>query len=320
MAAAVCAILFSGVSARASEPVSGTFKAVRACDAFRSFKNGTNPGAVRLTAGESYDAVEINTPAWAWIRVEVPGVVDPLRWVPRDCGTADITTSGTPSTGGGGAACNLKDEYDSNVLALSWQPGFCEHDPGGPAKPECKAMASGDLVVNHLTLHGLWPNRKQCGTQYGACASTPLSLTDETTAMLTPWMPNFLYATSLGSHEWLKHGTCQSREDDEYFRVAVALVERVNHSAFAGLLTGNTGGQVSITDLLRAIEDEAGAGAGKRVTFVCASGKFLKEIRFSLPRAVDETTGLEALLTGPELPGKQGCSGDLLTIEGSGPG
>ena len=72
-----------------AESVSGTFKAVSACDAYKSFNKGTNPGLVHTVPGVEYQAVEVNNKEMFWVRIEVPNIKDPLRWVFGECGTKD---------------------------------------------------------------------------------------------------------------------------------------------------------------------------------------------------------------------------------------
>ncbi|MGB5684959.1 MAG: hypothetical protein WBM35_04045, partial [Candidatus Electrothrix sp.] len=43
----------------AAEDVSGTFEAVKECEAYNSFKKKTNPGQVTVKKGKSYKAVEV---------------------------------------------------------------------------------------------------------------------------------------------------------------------------------------------------------------------------------------------------------------------
>src|SRR5262245_55310978 len=53
------------------------------------------------------------------------------------------------------AACDETPSFSHYVLALSWQPAFCEtHDN----KPECRAMDGADFAAGNLALHGLWPS------------------------------------------------------------------------------------------------------------------------------------------------------------------
>jgi ribonuclease T2 len=47
------------------------------------------------------------------------------------------------------------------ILAVSWQPGFCETHPN---RKECAGQTSERYDATHFSLHGLWPMRKSyCG-------------------------------------------------------------------------------------------------------------------------------------------------------------
>ena len=144
----VAATVFCASAAAASEKVDGTFTAVRDCEAYQSFNKGTNPGVIKVKPGEQYDAEEINKAGdWNWIRVNINGATPNLRWVSRECGTTvlkdavvpgETGPTGTPPVvSGGGGKCSTPNQYDSYVMTMTWQPGFCEHPPHND-KPECK--------------------------------------------------------------------------------------------------------------------------------------------------------------------------------------
>lgn len=86
-----CSLL--GAPAGASEKISGVFSADRACDAYKSFAKGTNPGLIKTGPGEDYEAVEVDNKDMAWVRIKVPGISDPLRWVPAECGRIKLGTA-----------------------------------------------------------------------------------------------------------------------------------------------------------------------------------------------------------------------------------
>ena len=46
------------------------------------------------------------------------------------------------------------------ILAVSWQPAFCETATG---KPECRSQSRDRFDATHFTLHGLWPRDEYCG-------------------------------------------------------------------------------------------------------------------------------------------------------------
>jgi ribonuclease T2 len=324
--------------ALASETVSGSFTASKACDAFASFAKGTNPGAVQVKPGSTYEVREVNRPGnYERLRVEVPGASPPLRWVDRDCGTAALGANApapavpSPSAPGGqdgpqdspGGSkremCSTANQQDSYLLAMSWQPGFCEHTPRTSGKPECAAMDKGSLVVSNLTLHGLWPNKKACGTSYGNCDGKPFALKKETVALVAPWMPNFYYENSFGKYEWNKHGTCQSLDPDAYFTKAVAAVKLVNSSAIGEQILKNIGGSFNADKFFATLRSQYGEAAASRVMLVCAGQSYLQEIRVQLPLDFSVDKGLAGLVGATHGRGPQTSRcGSEIRVEASG--
>lgn len=196
-------------------------------------------------------------------------------------------------------SCQRADRYESYVLALSWQPGFCEHQPGNERKPECVALAEGKLAIEHFTLHGLWPNNRACGSDYGRCPGKPLQLQQETITFIQPWMPSWYFSDDFGAYEWQKHGTCQSKwEDDDYFRIAVTAVKTVNDSSAGAYLRANIGGAISRRVFLEKINQDAGSDkAADNVQLLCA-GDALFEVRLLLGPNFIAGQGMGALLAG----------------------
>lgn len=221
------------------------------------------------------------------------------------------------------ALCQQADRYDSYVLALSWQPGFCERLPGNERKPECAALAKGKLSIDHLTLHGLWPNNHACGSGYGRCPGKPLQLRQETITFIQPWMPNWYFGDDFGSYEWQKHGTCQSTwEDDDYFRTAVTALKTLNDSSAGAYLRANIGGAISRRVFLEKINQDAGSDqAADNVQLLCA-GEALYEIRVLLAPGFVAGKGMGELLAGSldERIGKdaKACRQDRIVIERGG--
>ena len=179
-------------------------------------------------------------------------------------------------------------------------------------------MNEGELSIGNLTLHGLWPNKASCGTRYGNCGGPSLDLSEDTVSHISPWMPNFYYEQSFGTHEWNKHGTCQALDDDAYFREAVAAVKLVNDSSLGQYVRENIGQEISISKLFSLLEAEAGQVAAKNMTVSC-KGKYLQEIWLSLPINYKLTDGMRAFAGGPPLQRVKGCSGNAAYVERSGP-
>lgn len=325
---AFISLLLAATQVHASEPVQGTFVASRACDAYLSFRKGTNPGAVRVSAGGEYELKETNDKDRAWFRVEIPGVADPLRWVAAECGVTKnlaLVGAGTGAAlaAAGAGECSIANRHDSYVLAVSWQPGFCEHVKYNGTKPECDHMASGQLVVSNLTLHGLWPNRQQCGTGYGNCSAAALQLSEETVSYISPWMPNFFYEQVFGNYQWKKHGSCSGMASDPYFRRAVDAVKTLNDSAAGRYITDNIGGKISKKEFQTRLRGETGKDPAPHAFTLLCTNKQLVEIRVRLPLTFKEGSSLNELL-GADLPpaasaDPKECKGDEILVEASGP-
>lgn len=157
--------------------VEGTFKATKSCPAYKSFKRGHNPGNIHSAPGRTYEVVEENKAEGPWALILIPEI-NSRRWVTKECGITTITSrsASTGGTSGSSPGCNIGNTYDSFVLALSWQAGFCEHYNYSGVKLECDNLNAGNISVTNLTIHGLWPNKNGCKKSYGDCTNDPLVL------------------------------------------------------------------------------------------------------------------------------------------------
>ena len=111
------------------------------------------------------------------------------------------------------------------VLALSWEPAFCE---AMRDKAECKAEMPTSFEASHFTLHGLWPQPRRnqfCGVDPKLSALDDQhqweklpepELTAETKAALDKAMPGT--QSVVERHEWIKHGTCYPTPNAEHRR------------------------------------------------------------------------------------------------------
>ncbi|WP_429923689.1 ribonuclease T2 family protein [Agrobacterium vitis] len=162
----------------------------------------------------------------------------------------------------------------TSILAVSWQPGFCETKPD---KPECKSQTADRYDASHFTLHGLWPMRQNyCGVAQADIDTDKKSrwtdlpevtLSAETRQALDRVMPGT--QSSLERHEWIKHGTCTGLNQQDYFAEAIALIETLNGSAVNGLFAANVGKAVTQEDVQTAFDASFGPGAGRRVKMSC---------------------------------------------------
>ncbi|MTV37056.1 ribonuclease T2 family protein [Duganella radicis] len=318
---AVALLAFTALECGASESASGSFTANKSCEAFSSFAKRANPGEVKITAGTAYTVREINKTDYDWLRVEVPGAQPSLRWVQRECGTPALEDkqAGRPPEGASGEVCSAPNQQDSYVLAITWQPGFCEHTRYNGKKPECDAMNSGALEAKTLSLHGLWPNKKECGTHYGSCQGKQFELSKDTIEKIAPWMPNFFYERTFGAYEWNKHGKCQSLPPDEYFIKAVSAVRVVNDSEVGKIVLGNTGKSFKVNDFFDRVKSRYGDKVANTITLVCVQRKYLQEIRVSLALDFSTERDLPALVANakPAGPRAVGCD-DEVYVEAAG--
>ncbi len=308
----------------AAEDVSGTFKTTKKCEAYNSFKKKTNPGQVTVKKGKTYKAVEVNKgKGWDWIRIAVGSAKNDLRWVSKECGKAKLHSDPDNEQGKKNVNnCTTANQYDSYVLAMTWQPGFCEHFAYQGTKPECDAMMKQNnekIVVSHLTLHGLWPNKSECGPKYGNCADTPLDLKKSTVEEIDDWMPNFFFSTAFGNYEWKKHGTCQERDDDTYFLLAKEILQRVDSSAIGSYLRDNIGETINADAYKKHIEKSLGKAVADRMQLVCSKKKYLQEIKLNLPKKIVVDNDIAKMVSGAKTFGNftSRCSKDIY-IERSG--
>lgn len=327
-----------------AEPISGSFLAVRGCGAFVSKNRLTNPDHSRIVAGRTYRVIERNRPDNpSHYRIVLDTANPKERWVDRDCGRFDprLPEEGEGGTNGGGqdeepgnhcpvppirtGSCNTCGEADSNVLALSWQPAFCESHRD---KQECKTRDPNAFQARNFTLHGLFPNRNNCGISFGFCGHVAgevkpftnlpaVPLDASTSRSLAVVMPSFAAGSGLERHEWHKHGTCSGFTPDEYFSVSASLAQQFNQSGMAAFVAAHIGREIRKRDFYDEIDRNLGPGARDRVELDCdnADRRVLEEITITLPAAIPLNADLPALLrqAQPRAPGNK-C-GDKLFID-----
>jgi len=229
-------------------------------------------------------------------------------------------------------ACEPAAEIDHYVLALSWQPAFCERNAD---KPECRELDGGDFAATHLVLHGLWPNAADgehpyyCGVSFSDrrtddagdwCALPQTGADQDTQFDLKRLMPGA--KSCLDRHEWIKHGTCSGLDGDAYFDASVRLVQEIQTTQLSELLRGNIGEQVFIRDLIQAFEQDFGADAAAALRITCRrgdGGTYLAEIRLALrpeaigkpSEAIDELLSRNALFLDGPVP-KGDCPAEII--------
>ena len=297
--------LFQGGYAWASVKASGTMTAEQPCAAYVSKNKRTNPGDIRIEPGKIYQVFEVNRKNQPdWYRIRLPGVSQAERWVAKQCGMVDVRIdNGGGGSGGGGKlpVCRSAGLEENYKLALSWQPAFCETHQD---KPECRIDDVAAYQARNFVLHGLWPNKKACGIDYGYCGeigSKPssfcqypeLDLAVAVREELAQVMPSVRAGSCLQRHEWYKHGTCQTKWSmDEYFDQSSDLTRQFNESGVGYFMSRHIGKTVNQENFLRKVDCALGEGASQRLQLKCKNGQ-LVDVYINLPADLgpDENLG-----------------------------
>jgi ribonuclease T2 len=298
--------------------LSGSFVADRACPATQSIKTAKNPGNVATEAGEAYDLLAGNKEMPTHYLIEVPGANPDRRWVKVGCGHlagGSATEAPAPAAPDKPAASAYgKPEF---VFALSWQPAFCETKPD---KSECKAQTASGFDATHFTLHGLWPQPNgnfYCGVEASDRANDkpghwdrlpPVELDAATREELDRVMPGT--RSDLERHEWIKHGTCSGKGQQDYFADAVRLLREVNASPVQALFAKSVGSELTSGRIRDAFDAAFGAGAGERVRVSCVSDhgrRLIGEITLGLTGPIEPGSSLSSLLLAASPTSNAGC-------------
>ncbi|OBZ93140.1 ribonuclease [Pararhizobium polonicum] len=199
------------------------------------------------------------------------------------------------------ASSNGKTAY---ILAVSWQPGFCEMRPD---RKECAGQTADRYDATHFSLHGLWPVKKSyCGVaadirardKTGDWLGLPqLALAEETAARLQVAMPGA--QSGLDRHQWLRSGTCHGGTAQDYFSLQLRLLDELNGSAVQALFAGRLGRDVTESEVKRAFDASFGAGAGNRVRMRCQTAgarSIVTGLTIGLSGDISEDAGLAPLI------------------------
>lgn len=208
-------------------------------------------------------------------------------------------------------------QVENFVLAISWQPAFCE---GRPNKPECRSQRKGRYDTQNFSLHGLWPQPRSniyCGLnsslvktdKSGRWNQLPkLDLNADTRSELSKYMPG--YRSNLHRHEWYKHGVCMGDDAtaEEYFEVSIAMLESINSSSLRNLFADNIGKEVTSQQIMQAIQKSFGRGAEAKITVSCKRDghrTLITELKLSVVLENNSFEGTQNntwILNAPKLP------------------
>ena len=213
-------------------------------------------------------------------------------------------------------------DFDYYVLALSWQPAFCETEPG---KEECVTQSASRYDAHNFALHGLWPNLADdpnhifgyCDVSTSVvrqdqasdwCTLPDLTLSEAVWSDLTVFMPGT--ASCLQNHEWYKHGTCAEMSAEAYFALSNHLTDLFSRTAFDDYVADHAGRVVGRNELLDVFADEFGAEARDYLSLRCDKVEgvsLLTEIQVALRADIPPDAGFGDLFPTEDIPPSGSC-------------
>lgn len=317
VAVVFCLTTWAG-SAGATVKLDGVLTAQQPCKALQSIRKGTNPGNITLIPEQTYPVIGKNRSEASHYLVRVAEASPPTRWVAVDCGEVTSISGDTiapaPGSRSKQAEANVEHSY---LLALSWEPSFCEYRP---EKLECLTQTEVRFDASHLVLHGLWPQPRSnvycdqpkeiitLDKQRRWSEMPDLDLSDETRAVLAIEMPGI--TSSLQKHEWYKHGTCYSETPEEYFQESLMLLDQINSSKIQALFAANIDQLLTANEIQDLFDEEFGEGSGARVKLRCNDDEdrtLIGEVWINLQGEIDLKTQIADLLREAPL-ASAGCS------------
>jgi ribonuclease T2 len=326
-------LVFVGISSwlvvsHAEIKLDGYFIAQDDCPAYQSKNKQTNPGNIHLIPNMAYGVLAKNKAEATHYRLMIPEASPPQRWVSIACGKLLIdcrehvgkapqpssppapVPQPTPQPGPVSPPQVRGPEY---LLALSWQPAFCQTHQ---TKTECETQTAQRYDAQNLALHGLWPqpksniycnvsnNQKRLDQRRMWDRLPALGLVDETYGDLIETMPGV--ASYLQRHEWIKHGTCYSPTPEEYFRESISLTDQINSSGVGALFAQSVGQRLTSSQIKERFDESFGDGAGDKVQVKCDDGMIV-ELWINLSGSIDSDTKISGLLQNAK-PAAASCS------------
>jgi ribonuclease T2 len=353
--ALACTYALGAPAALAQPAMDGFFVARTACPATPAIRQSGNPGDVRLDVGHAYRLYAQNKVPGTHYWIGVEGATPERRWVKVECGTRvvavdDVPVVGDTEAGSGTEATTAPKASEApaardatavteapaaqpaatgalstrNLLAISWQPAFCE---GQSRKAECRSQTADRFDAKNFALHGLWPQprgKEYCGVSAADKATDEESdwaelpapdITPATRAGLEKVMPGT--QSMLHRHEWIRHGTCYGAAED-YFAHSVRLVEAIAASPVSTLFAGRIGQSVSLAEVRAAFDEGFGEGAGQRIRIACprdGSRRLIGEITIGLVGKIGPDADIGDLIRAAS-PTDGGCTDGIVDAVG----
>lgn len=302
-------------AAQAQVQLSGYFVADKACPAYQSIRKQSNPGNISLTTGKSYEVIAKNADKATHYLIKMEAQPN-QRWVAIECG--QLSTAGE--------AADKKAAQAHYVLAVSWQPAFCELRS---KTKECKSQTENRFDASHFTLHGLWPQPRSnayCNVdaklkgldkdkQWHKLPA--LKLNTETRQALEKVMPGT--QSYLHRHEWIKHGTCyNNHSEDSYYQHSLKLMDMLNKSAVRTVFADNIGKEISAEQIIAAFDKAFGDNAGTKIKIACKQDdkrRLITEITIGLKGDLAKADMKTAMAAAPKA-NNSGCNKGIVDAVG----
>ena len=180
------------------------------------------------------------------------------------------------------------------VLAVNWQPAFCE---SRPQKPECRSQVPSRFDAENFSLHGLWPQppgRYYCGVseiierldRTGNWKRLPNpDLSPALESELKIKMPG--YQSALHRHEWYKHGTCVPgiTAAETYFTQSLGLLDAINRSGLRMLFDEYRGRKLTRERIAAVWETDVTLPGVVSINILCDMDNerhLIRELRFEI--------------------------------------
>ncbi len=294
-------LLILTTTSSADIQLNGYFIAIDKCAALQSIRKNTNPGDIHLIQDMAYRVLSKNKANATHYRILVKSASPEERWVVINCGKL-LTDCREQISAEGGQPTVPPSERPHYLLALTWQPAFCQSHQ---KKKECMTQTSDRYDASNFSLHGLWPqprNNTYCNVsnnlkrmdQRKMWEQLPhLGLTEQTYDDLLETMPGV--ASYLHRHEWIKHGTCYSTTPEEYYRESVTLVDQINSSEIRDFIASNIGNSIFTDELKEKFDNVFGPGAGEKVNIQCSNG-LITEFWINLAGTIESNSQISDLL------------------------
>ena len=199
------------------------------------------------------------------------------------------------------------------VLAVSWQPAFCETRP---RLPECRSQTEDRFDASNFALHGLWPqprSRAYCGV-----SERHVRLDKERSWHDLPW-------DRLEEDLWRRlqeamPGTCYDGAGaQEYFEDSLLVLDAINRSPVRKLFADNIGRTVRGDEIRAAFDESFGPGAGDRVRISCRDDgprRLIVELTIGLGGKIGPGSDVAAHIAQAD-PTDPGCPGGVVDPVGN---